>query len=91
MRARDWRQVGDGFPVGAWRFDLDRHGEVSVYLPSTENVDFTTESAVKGHLLTIGVVPICPGRTGRVVHDHECAARAATLRRHVDSSLSSPR
>jgi hypothetical protein len=90
MRARDWREAGQGYPLGTYRFDLDGRGGVRVYFPRTDTVDFSTEFAVKGRRLTIGTVPICPGVTGRFtwratadvltltpVDDHACAARAA--------------
>jgi hypothetical protein len=90
MKARDWRRAGRGYPVGTWRFDVARNGEVGVYYPRTAAVDFTTQFAVSGRRLTIESIPICPGQTGRyrwrasegglrltVVDDHACKARAA--------------
>ena len=90
MRARDWRPAGEGYPVGTWRFHLDRHGQLDVYLPRTDTVDFSTDFVVEGHRLTIDTVPVCPGNTGRyrwrrsadtltftVADDQECTARAA--------------
>jgi hypothetical protein len=90
MRPRDWGPAGKGYPLGTWRFDLDGHGELGVYLPRTDTVDFTTKFTVKGHRLTIDTIPICPTDTGRytwrasaheltltVVDDDKCTARAA--------------
>jgi hypothetical protein len=90
MTARDWQGAGSGFPLGTWRMVVDRAGAVSVYLPGTDTVDFTTQFAVKGQRLTIDSVPVCPGTKGRytwrasakaltmtVVDDQACTARAA--------------
>jgi hypothetical protein len=90
MTARDWRPAGGGFPPGMWRLDVDRRGEVTVYLPHTSVVDFSTRFVVEGRRMTIAGVPICPGQTGRytwhasaralrlsVVADDACKARAA--------------
>jgi hypothetical protein len=80
---------GKGYPLGTWRFDVAGNADVSVYLPRTTAVDFTTQFIVKGQDLTIESIPICPGKTGRytwqasakeltltVVDDDACAARA---------------
>jgi hypothetical protein len=65
MKARDWRPAGGGFPAGTFRFDVDKNGEVSVYFPRTDTVDFSTQFVVTGRHLTIESVPICPGQTAR--------------------------
>jgi hypothetical protein len=65
MTARDWRPAGGGFPAGTFRFDADKKGEVSVYFPRTDTVDFSTQFVVTGQHLTIESVPICPGETAR--------------------------
>jgi hypothetical protein len=90
MTARAWRGAGSGFPVGTWRMVVDRAGGVSVYLPGTDSVDFTTRFVMKGQRVTIDSVPVCPGTEGRyrwrasakaltmtVVDDQACTARAA--------------
>src|SRR4051795_2482862 len=90
MTARDWEGAGSGFPVGTWRMVVDRAGAVSVYLPGTDAVDFTTQFAVKGPRVTIDSVPVCPGTKGRytwraaaktmtmtIVDDQDCGARSA--------------
>jgi hypothetical protein len=90
MRPRDWKSVGRGYPLGTWRFDIARDGDLSVWLPRTDEVDFTTTIAVDGDQLTIDSIPICPGETGRyawraaadeltltVVGDDACKPRAA--------------
>jgi hypothetical protein len=90
MRARDWKAVGSGYPLGTWRFDAGRGGAVDVYLPHTDAVDFSTQFVVAGEHLTIDSIPICPGKTGRytwrasaaeltltVVDDGGCAPGAA--------------
>src|SRR4051812_35087440 len=65
MKARDWRSAGSGYPVGTWRFDVNRRGSVAVYLPGTDVVDFTMPVTVKGHQLTIETIPVCPGQSAR--------------------------
>jgi hypothetical protein len=90
MKARDWRPAGGGFPAGTFRFDVDKNGEVNVYFPGTDTVDFSTQFVVTGRHLTIESVPICPGETARctwrespkalrltVVGHDACKARAA--------------
>jgi hypothetical protein len=90
LRARDWKPVGGGYPVGTWRFDVDSDGAVDVYYPRTDTVDFSTQFVVEGKELTIESIPICPGIEGRyrwrasaseltltAVDDDGCAARAA--------------
>ena len=90
MRARDWKPAGGDYPVGVWRFDVDAKGEVGVFYPRTDEVDFRTEFVVAGNRLTIESIPICPGTRGRytwratardltltVVDDAGCAPRAA--------------
>jgi hypothetical protein len=93
MRARDWKAVGQGYPLGTWRFVVKRNRDVEVYLPRTSTVDFTTQFTTAGDQLTIESVPICPGETGKytwnasadalkltVVADDACAARAPLFR-----------
>ncbi len=64
LRDSDWGVVGS-YPTGRWRMDVGRSGAVSVYLPATDAVDFTTRFVVKGQQLTIDPVPVCPSQTGR--------------------------
>src|SRR4051794_9979693 len=90
MRARDWKSAGSGYPLGTWRLDVVRDGDVNVFLPGTDTVDFSTRFSVSGQRLTIDSVPVCPGKTGRyawrssadelrltVIEDDACAQRAA--------------
>jgi hypothetical protein len=89
MKPKDWKSVGSGYPLGTWRFDIARDGDLSVWLPRTDKVDFTTTIAVDGDQLTIESIPICPGETGRyawraaadeltlTVDDDACAPAAA--------------
>jgi hypothetical protein len=89
MRARDWKAAGQGYPVGAWRFDVDSSGAVGVYYPRTDTVDFGTQFVVAGRELMIDSIPICPGikglykwrasgrELGMTVVEDDCAPRAA--------------
>ena len=90
MRNRDWKPAGRGYPTGTWRFDVARNGDVDVYLPRTDTVDFSTQFATAGQQLTIERIPVCSGETGRytwrasaseltltVTDDHDCVPRAA--------------
>ncbi len=63
MKTKDWGT--DGYPLGAWRFKTDGKGGVSVYIPRTSAVDFTTNFKVDGENLVIDSIPVCPGQTGR--------------------------
>src|SRR4051794_13289893 len=60
MTAADWRGAGAAFPTGTWRLDVDAKGAVDVYLPNTEDVDFSTGFRAGRESLTIDAVPICP-------------------------------
>jgi hypothetical protein len=77
MRARDWRSAGGGYPVGTWRFDVDKDGGVGVYYPRTETVDFGTEFVVAGERLRIESIPICPAAAGR--YEWRASAEKLTL------------
>jgi hypothetical protein len=83
MHTADWGPGGNGYPVGRWRVDIDRHGAVSVYLPRTDAVDFTTGFAAKGRRLTIASIPVCPGQTGR--YTWRASAGALRLTRVADA------
>jgi hypothetical protein len=89
MTPRDWKPVGAGYPLGTWRLDVNRKGELAVTLPRTHKVDFTAAIEVSGARMTIDGVPICPGKRSRytwsatarkleltVVSDDGCAAGA---------------
>jgi hypothetical protein len=65
MKARDWKVAGNGYPLGTWRFDIAKDGTVSVYLPHTDTVDFSTQFAGAGEQLTVQGIPVCPGETGQ--------------------------
>ena len=77
LRARDWKPAGERFPVGTWRFEVDSEGAVSVYLPRTDTVDFTTRFVVAGTKLTIESLPVCPNTNGR--YRWRASARELTL------------
>jgi hypothetical protein len=90
MRARDWKPAGQGYPLGRWRLDIDSKGDVDVFLPRTDKVDFSTEFAVDGSRVAIEDIPVCPGQRSRytwranshtltlsVVDDGGCAPAAA--------------
>jgi hypothetical protein len=76
MRDRDWG-VANSYPTGRWRVDVGPRGAVSVYLPATDAVDFTTRFVVKGRQLTIDPVPVCPSQKGR--YTWRAAGSAFTL------------
>jgi hypothetical protein len=87
MTRKDWGTPG--YPVGTWRFDADDKGEVDVYSPLKDDVDFNTEFGVDGEQVSLEI-PVCPGQamkyawrasgdnlTLTVVDDAGCTAGAA--------------
>jgi hypothetical protein len=77
MRSRDWRSVGRGYPLGTWRSDVTKNGDLSVYLPRTDTVDFATAVKVDGQRLTIDGIPVCPGQNMELTW--QATERALTL------------
>jgi hypothetical protein len=77
MTDKDWKSYAGSFPSGKWRFDVKPNGDVDVYPPGADTVDFTTAFHVTGDRVTIDSVPVCPNTTGR--YRWHASGKALTL------------